>query len=335
MGWVDEAKGRSVLEVAGELGLAVRGRTFGPCPQCRAERREGEGRRGPIGVTSNDRGWRCHRCGVGGSTVDLVGQVLGVPPTSKRAWEWWDGRGGAAPALPPRILRPSYPPKRSILRLWRQGTGVDAEDAVAQWLESRGLEAEAVRRRGLAKSIRGEPPRWAKRWVSSYRIILPLVDAEGQLRSLKFRRTDPRPGPKSLNPTGFSVQGLLMANAAAVRMLRGEAVRRVFVVEGGPDWLTVGAWCQPDDAVFGLVEGGWDLRVARKVPKQAQVVVATHHDEKGRQYAALVAASVNVDSPPLVPNADSLGDLNERWQAGDVFDPLEGLEPFRSDDSFM
>lgn len=87
---------RGAVQVAQALGLEVtEGRarwSLGPCPCCYAVRRSESrrcDRRGPIGLASDGRGWRCHRCGAHGDPVTLAALVVcrgQVPPKGDERW---------------------------------------------------------------------------------------------------------------------------------------------------------------------------------------------------------------------------------------------------------
>ena len=77
MGWIQEAAGRPLADVASALGWAGSERKGYPCPACRETKRGSSDRRGPVGVTRGGRGWRCHRCDAHGDSLDYAALVLG------------------------------------------------------------------------------------------------------------------------------------------------------------------------------------------------------------------------------------------------------------------
>ena len=133
-------------------------------------------------------------------------------------------------------------------------------------------------------------------WAETYRLVTPLWDARGQLRSLRFRATSPEipAGKKALNPSGYGYAGLVMADPVGVSLLRGQPEKtwdgRIVVVEGEPDFWT---WsCHPSRleknptwAVLGVVSGSWSESLAERIPSEARVILRTHHDEPGEKYA--------------------------------------------------
>jgi hypothetical protein len=89
--WLPELLARPVAQIGESLGLAFRPRpapgSLAPCPGCGATRRGTDDRRGPVGLTRDGLGWRCHRCDAHGSSVDLAALlVLGRLPSSREDW---------------------------------------------------------------------------------------------------------------------------------------------------------------------------------------------------------------------------------------------------------
>lgn len=50
--------------------------SFGPCPSCNADKRGTKDKRGPIGITPNNKGFRCFSCGLHGDVADFVAIFL-------------------------------------------------------------------------------------------------------------------------------------------------------------------------------------------------------------------------------------------------------------------
>ena len=75
--WLNQVESIAVSETARKLGLKPgRSGSFGPCPNCNNEQRGSTDKRGPIGLRNDKLGWRCHKCGSGGSGIDLVSYCL-------------------------------------------------------------------------------------------------------------------------------------------------------------------------------------------------------------------------------------------------------------------
>jgi hypothetical protein len=353
--WIDTAKGATVEAVAGELGLDVRRRAFGPCPACGAERRGGGDRRPPCGIGE---GWRCFACKVAGDALDLVARVVAGARLRELTLErmaevraWYAARGWCDPALggpaAPVVARrapaapaepaPVYPPVAEVAALWSacaaltdvpwgyRGDGRWADPAVP-WLEKRrGLSCRELGALDLARLLPLDPdahpwPSWIPRlgmgraeWLQLYRLAVPMYDATGALRSLRFRAVtdvceptadglrwralDVKGHQKALAATGSTVRGLTLADPVGRALLAGELASapwdgRVVVTEGEPDlwtWSTRKRRGMAPNAltwaVLGVVSGSWTDDLAARVPSGCKVSVLTDNDPAGDKYA--------------------------------------------------
>jgi hypothetical protein len=149
-----------------------------------------------------------------------------------------------------------------------------------------------------------------------FRIVLPMFDAEGNMKSLRLRRTnlgkdthdkvklrkEKKSETKELGIKG-AARGLVLCNGPALELLRGRGQRPeswgdrelcVVIAEGVPDFLV--ASCEPDEAVravFGICGPScWSLDMAARIPFDARVEIATDSDLPGIRYAAEVAATI-------------------------------------------
>jgi 5S rRNA maturation endonuclease (ribonuclease M5) len=379
--WIEQAKAVPVSVVAERLGLDVRSRSFGPCPSCGAEAREREGRhRPPCGIICGDRGWRCFRCDATGDGLNLVGLHLArkvvreMAPAERRLVRGWyarhgwceDGAGSPATAAwrrtppPPPVPPPEYPPAHEVTELWRRCLPLTAApDAVRAWFdEYRGINHGAVSALDLARFLPADAslPRWVptlglgSRWRALYRVVIPMFDAAGEMRALRFRAVSPIPTgrgaawappagitlnhgelwadvrgerrrlPKSLSPRG-SVRGLVLADPAGRALLAGDLAAWdgwVPIVEGEPDlWAVACTRRSPTDgltfATLGVTAGSWTPDLAARVPEGANVLVWTDHDEKGEHYAAGIINSLADHCRVLrARRADTWGKSHER-----------------------
>lgn len=236
----------------------------------------------------------------------------------------------AAPISPPRAVSGAarsvptadpethpYPPVSEVLALWNASQRLDttpANEVVAGYLAHRGIDP---RRCGLLDLSRATAPaaawpRWIPlvgmepaTWGRTYRLVTPMIDATGTIRSLRFRAVGEVPaGKKALNPTGYGYAGLVMADPLGVALLRGERADegvswdgRVVVVEGEPDFWTWSCHAErfgkPSTwAVFGVVSGSWSEALAERIPDHARVILRTHHDDPGHKYAERIRATL-------------------------------------------
>jgi hypothetical protein len=252
-----------VAEVAIALGLEVRpnGRSLGPCPACQAPRRGSSDARGPVGLTPDGLGWRCHRCAAAGDSVTLAAFVgHGTVPTAGDAAGWravnvfCEAHGfcsrstsdaaprpatprspRAQPAPPPDpIVAPRRPPAAEVHDLWARCVPVTEDAAVRAWLlegRVRRIDPGLVAERDLARALppAGALPAWCRYrrddWrVSSHRVIVPLYGAGGHLESVHARAVaPPMPKDKAASPCNAEVRGLIMACALGRLLLAGAA----------------------------------------------------------------------------------------------------------------
>ena len=245
-----------------------------------------------------------------------------------------DAPEGDAPLPPPRRLpeprrapERHYPAMREVADLWTFGAWQVATcQAGRRWLEAllpggagvcpldlaRILPTpdEAAARWGIRGArCRSMLPRWA-RWgalpwtEAGYRVLLPLYDARGRLRSLRARHVDQPPSgaPKAVSPAGCKVSGLVFANRLGVDMLRGLASpMMVLICEGGTDTLAASLLSPPHvpRAILGVGSGAWTPEHAAQIPPGAEVVIATDPDEAGQRYADQIEASMPDHQHPI------------------------------------
>jgi hypothetical protein len=332
--WIDRMRGVDVGPVAAALGCAVKPSgssiTVSPCPSCKAERRRerrGE-KRGPVSFRkSNPAGWKCHACDVTGDALhfvalSLAGRKLGELDDADRARvrEWcvaytgggeYSTREYKTPSeykSEPRL--PEYPPVDELRTVW-QGLSLALTSLpalqVTGWLErERGLDAARVAELDLARAHIELPktvpaPAWtcfesgASYHARGFRLVVPMYDAIGEMRSLIFRRVVSRAeGPKSLPPRGFDRTGLVMADPLALEMLRGlnELWAPLVIAEGEMSFLRWATRSSSACATLGIVSGSWTTEIAARIPDGTRVVIATDHDEAGIGYATRIIATL-------------------------------------------
>lgn len=273
---------------------------------------------------------RCFGCDWSGDALSLVGQVYGLTLRNQRdfvevlalgAELGGDIRladeiraGTPDPERPrpaPRAVTPivgharPYPDSESVLRVWTTSGPCGADADAWEALRARGIDPDAVDLCGVARVIPLQAtnlPRWARYrgeaersrpWTETgHRLVLPMFDPTGALRSVRAWRIDGDDStPKRLPPAGCKATGLVMANRLALMMLKRRVcpVRLVFV-EGEPDFLT---WCSiTEDAVIGVVNRSWNEDFARAVPGGTRVYIRTHNDEAGDKYAEEITQTI-------------------------------------------
>jgi hypothetical protein len=206
-----------------------------------------------------------------------------------------------------------YPPEDEVGALWSACVGASTVAVVRAELERRAIDPQAVEALDLGRALPegATLPRWASyrgeaaeahTWLElGYRLVLPVYDAHGCMRSVRAWRVVAGDGPKRLPPSGYRASGLVMADGTARALLQGARWQdgmdgRVVIVEGEPDALTWstrfsdGAETVP--AVLGIVSGSWTSEIAARIPSGARVIVRTHHDLAGDAYAARIGATI-------------------------------------------
>ena len=260
--------------------------------------------------------WKCHGCGEGGDAISLVALSHGL---SLRGSDFKavlilsaelaglhglvrELESGEAPrGRPAPVPRASPAPERGYpadaAAFWGScSTTADVPD-VASWLASRGIDPDLVDAGGLARGIADGAtlPQWGayrgRSWSETgHRLILPVYDANGALRSVRAGRVVEGDSPKRLPPGGHKSGGLVMACDSAIAMLQGTyRPQRLLVVEGEPDFLTWATWrTRHAYARIALTSGAWTEDFAAKVPPTAKVFLCTDADRAGDGYADAV-----------------------------------------------
>jgi len=140
-------------------------------------------------------------------------------------------------------------------------------------------------------------PKWARyqglTWADTgHRLLFPVSDAEGEVRSIRALRIIDGDTPKRLTPVGASVKGLVLACSQAISMLEtgndGNS-HQIIIAEGEPDFLTWATRFSDADenppSVIGVVSGSWSSKLAASIPSDSKVIIRTHNDPSGDKYA--------------------------------------------------
>jgi hypothetical protein len=265
-------------------------------------------------------------CDLSGDSIDLVALVL----RGKRFRElgcaardevrdWCGNFAGVAlrPANEPAPLPAQYPPEPEVRCFWDSCALADTDPVVREYLTRRKVWPTLVTSFDLARALPADKatPAWAGRWdmdlkrqvswvESRHRLIVPLFDERGLMRSVLARNIDGTAQSKSLAPSGFGRAGLLMADGFG-RWLLATGQRpewwpsstelRVVVAEGEVDFLMAAIqWSGAAEfapATFGIVSGSWSSEVAARIADGSTVVVATDPDKSGERYAVAIAES--------------------------------------------
>ena len=267
--------------------------------------------------------WHCHACDASGDALSLVAVVKGL--SIKRDFRQVmveaariaglhsvveaieSGRREQTEAARPAPQRPqaASAPERTypdgVAAFWGALRPVTADLSVVVYLQGRAIDPESVESRDLARALPrgGALPAWARyhgqSWrETAHRLILPVYDHTGTMRSVRAWRVVDGESPKRLPPGGHRASGLVLADERGVAMLAGTRdPERIIIAEGEPDFL-VNALRNNDagTGVVSVLSGSWSDAFARRVPIGCRVYVRTHVDDAGEKYAAEIEASL-------------------------------------------
>jgi len=195
------------------------------------------------------------------------------------------------------------PHASEVAALWATCIPVTDDDGVADYLTGRSIDPVAVADLDLAALVASDAalPSWAKLGHRSWlelgaRLIVPLVDELGAMRSLIARRIDDAQ-PKSLAAKGYQRAGLVMACPMARHLLeRGpdiaEGELRIDIAEGEIDFLTrASGWSDANElppATLAMVQGSMSAAHAARIPKGCVVFAVTDPDPAGAKHATKI-----------------------------------------------
>jgi len=264
----------------------------------------------------------CFGCGFAGDALRLIATVYNLNERSdfkelllkacdiagltELADEINENKPRADRPLPPppqHTPERTYPPASELDRLWKESGSVVQVDVANSLLVSRKLKPDEVDRYGLARAITSNQwlPGWAasgeepdkRTWrFSGHRMLVPVYDSSGLMKSVRAWSVDGRSPAKRLPPSGFRASGLVMANRYAQDLLKTKkGPCKILIAEGEPDFLTVSTnWFYLP--VMGLTSGSWTEEFAKKIPLGSEILIMTHHDKAGDKYAEIVNSTV-------------------------------------------
>lgn len=272
-------------------------------------------------------GWCCHVCGVRGDAVSLVSYLIGqrgqvnraVAEECKLKGLLHDSSAPRQPRPPPPPRTPEYLPASELSKFTNLLVPIDNPDAkdIRAWLMGRKIDPNRMDDLRVIKALppKAPAPSWAqckgKPWArAGYRLIAPLYDVNGRMRSFHARAVVRDLDPKGANPAGYELGGLLLACPLAQLWLRDVKlgddetfarnwVKRVGIVitEGLPDWLfqltTYSDADQDAPITLGIVSGSWTQNFADKIPDKCRVLMVMDRDKSGDLYAAQIGKTLS------------------------------------------
>ncbi len=196
-----------------------------------------------------------------------------------------------------------YPP--GAAELWDRCVLAGTDPDARAWLQSEHLPMGAVEDFDLAKVLPdGDLPPWALGWRAHHRLVTPLYDHTGVVRSLQPRLIGTRNGPPWLRPKGFAASGLIMANPTGLAILQGMpwTGRDLALVWGTVPFLA--AACDSGEnldapAMFGITShGAWTPAMAAGVPDGTQVDVSRVDERFRDDVVATLTGRVRITGEP-------------------------------------
>ena len=164
-------------------------------PSCSVRR----GRDGTVAVS-------CFGCGFTGDALTLIAAAHGLDPradfpailgeAARIAGVTLETAPRASTSRPAPSAAPEYPAASEVAALWAAAGPVEADHQAAAYLAGRALDPGTVDLYDLARVLPADAaaPSWArcngKTWPASHRLILPVVDYLGAVRSLRAWRID-------------------------------------------------------------------------------------------------------------------------------------------------
>ncbi len=206
--------------------------------------------------------------------------------------------------------------EHAIEALWRQAYSWPYDEACLAWIRAHGGDRNVNLVYRYCRAVPHEValPAWAthrgsagvsQRWTShGYRLLFPLYDRDGCLRSLRAQNVEPPVSGRlsALSPPGHHVAGLVMADPIAREALENgpdEDPWRFVIAEGEAQFL---AWCNRSEhgrreGILGVAPGSWQddeagQTLAARLPAGSDVTLCTYRDARGEAQARVIAATL-------------------------------------------
>ena len=220
------------------------------------------------------------------------------------------------PSKRPKVNAPTFegpvrPPKEELNALWENTRTFEQamEEAttwsapICEWLVTRRFAPRVL---DDTKCVRVLPPpvdynfpEWfPHQWAGTYRIAAQCFEPDGSFasihcRSVTYAKGRKPAGSKTRWPVGYEAAGLLMANNAAVEMMKGRAgtVDAFMICEGITDFMRACEQAHRESLNLAIVagtSGSYKNLSKMSIPKTLKIFIATDTDDSGDEYAAII-----------------------------------------------
>ena len=348
-GWIGEVRQHEIQSIAKTVGLTVsRGQSYTPCPACKASRRSRSDSRGPVGVRSDGKGWRCWSCSVTGDAPDL-GAWLAIGKPLKEASKLESAKvrsafaknglcssGNPADRVTPLVkVQPVSKPREAVPQAYQSPMRWYpelADDCIARlWSEEGKITLTYMRSRGFSDEA-------IKKWRigslsikrnkgSEYYVAIPVLDSAGKPVNVRFRsvphdcawcgKTDP--DCKKCKGTGVARKIYLRSpnrpsTLFGVMNLSIDTNSDVIICEGELDVMALWQLGFKENVVSGTAGAGtWADDWLDSLEPYRHFILAYDSDKAGDEGAAGVAAKLGKErcSRAKLPYKDA-GECLER-----------------------
>ena len=220
------------------------------------------------------------------------------------------------PSKRPKVNAPTFegpvrPPKEELHALWENTRTFEQamEEAttwsapICEWLVTRRFAPRVL---DDTKCVRVLPPpvdynfpEWfPHQWAGTYRIAAQCFEPDGSFasihcRSVTYAKGRKPAGSKTRWPVGYEAAGLLMANNAAVEMMKGKAgtIDAFMICEGITDFMRACEQAHRESLNLAIVagtSGSYKNLSKMSIPKTLKIFIATDTDDSGDEYAAII-----------------------------------------------
>tara|TARA_R100000455_G_C6269963_1_gene125667 strand:+ start:911 stop:1969 length:1059 start_codon:yes stop_codon:yes gene_type:complete len=221
------------------------------------------------------------------------------------------------PSSRPKVNAPTFegplrPPKDELNFLWENTQTFESameaasvwSSSLCEWLIARRFAPKVLDDTGcvrvLPPPVDFNFPDWfPHQWAGTYRIAAKCYEPDGEFasihcRSVMYSKGRKPSGSKTRWPVGYDAAGLLMANDAAVDMMKGKPkddLYALMICEGITDFMRTCEQARRESinlAVVAGTSGSYKNLSKTNIPKHLKIFIATDTDDSGDEYAAII-----------------------------------------------